>query len=123
MILRFLFIAERIFTNYNYNSNSTRFLSVRYGNVIASRGSFIPLWMDLIKENKCINVTSLECSRFLFTLDDAVDTVLNSIIHSLGGEVFIPKLDIYIISNTNNKKININILKKNLYICLIQATL
>jgi len=87
------FIAERIFTNYNYNSNSTKFLSVRYGNVIASRGSFIPLWMDLIKENKRINITSLECSRFLFTLDDAVDTVLNAIIHSLGGEVFIPQIN------------------------------
>ena len=46
------FIAERIFTNYDYNSTSTIFASVRYGNVIASRGSFIPLWMDLLSEGK-----------------------------------------------------------------------
>ena len=73
------FIAERIFTNFDYNSSSTTFASVRYGNVIASRGSFIPLWLSLIEDNKKIKVTSLECSRFLFTLEDAVDTVLSSL--------------------------------------------
>jgi len=87
------FIAERLFTNHDYNSNSTIFSSVRYGNVIASRGSFIPLWMDLIKENKPISVTSMDCTRFLFTLSDAVDTVLSSLHHSVGGEIFIPKIN------------------------------
>tara|TARA_Y100000593_G_scaffold53094_1_gene99462 strand:+ start:527 stop:1510 length:984 start_codon:yes stop_codon:yes gene_type:complete len=86
------FIAERIFTNYDYNSDSTIFSSVRYGNVIASRGSFIPVWMDLIKENKNFQVTSMDCTRFLFTLSDAVDTVLESLYHAQGGEVFIPKI-------------------------------
>ena len=86
------FIAERIFTNYDYNSNSTIFASVRYGNVIASRGSFIPLWMDLLNKGQGIKVTSMECTRFLFTLSDAVDTVLNSLFYAEGGEVFIPKI-------------------------------
>tara|TARA_R110000796_G_scaffold146087_1_gene262786 strand:- start:10550 stop:11542 length:993 start_codon:yes stop_codon:yes gene_type:complete len=86
------FIAERIFTNYDYNSNSTIFSSVRYGNVIASRGSFIPLWVDLLNKGQKIKVTSMECTRFLFTLTDAVDTVLNSLYYSEGGEVFIPKI-------------------------------
>ena len=89
------FIAERIFTNYDYNSTETVFSSVRYGNVIASRGSFIPLWMEMINDDKKIKVTSNEMTRFLFTLDDAVDTVLNSIYHSVGGEVFIPKINAY----------------------------
>ena len=93
------FIAERIFTNYDYNSNSTIFSSVRYGNVIASRGSFIPLWMDLLSNNEKITVTSLECTRFLFTLGDAVDTVLNSLYFSQGGEVFIPKINSFKIKN------------------------
>jgi FlaA1/EpsC-like NDP-sugar epimerase len=87
------FISERIFTNYDYNSTSTIFSSVRYGNVIASRGSFIPLWIDKIKNNKTIPLTSTEMTRFLFTLDDAVETVLQSLIHSIGGEVFIPQLN------------------------------
>ena len=86
------FIAERIFTNYDYNSDSTIFSSVRYGNVIASRGSFIPLWISQIAENGEITVTSKECSRFLFTLEDAVDTVLSALKHAEGGEVFIPKI-------------------------------
>jgi len=89
------FIAERLFTNYDYNSRSTIFSSVRYGNVIASRGSFIPLWLGLLRENKKINVTSLEMSRFLFTLEDAADTVFHALKHSEGGEVFIPQIPAY----------------------------
>jgi FlaA1/EpsC-like NDP-sugar epimerase len=93
------FIAERIFTNYDYNSDSTIFASVRYGNVIASRGSFIPLWVDLISQGKNIQVTSMECTRFLFTLNDAVDTVLNSLYFAQGGEVFIPKINSFKMKN------------------------
>ncbi len=86
------FIAERIFTNYDYTSKDTIFSSVRYGNVIASRGSFIPLWISLIEKEKPIMVTSLEMTRFLFTLEDAVNTVLNSVECAEGGEVFIPNI-------------------------------
>ncbi len=86
------FIAERMFTNYDYMSNETIFSSVRYGNVIASRGSFIPLWISMIKEGKPLMVTSLEMTRFLFTLSDAVDTVLSSVECAEGGEVFIPHI-------------------------------
>jgi FlaA1/EpsC-like NDP-sugar epimerase len=89
------FIAERIFTNFDYNSDSTIFASVRYGNVIASRGSFIPLWKNLIERRDLVKVTSMECSRFLFTLNDAVDTVLGALDSTQGGEVFIPKIKSY----------------------------
>jgi len=89
------FIAERIFTNFDYNSETTIFSSVRYGNVIASRGSFIPLWMEKVKNNEEIPITSFECSRFLFTLDDAVFTVLSALVKAQGGEVFIPKISSY----------------------------
>lgn len=87
------FMAERMFSNFDFNSHHTIFSSVRYGNVIASRGSFIPLWTGLIEQNQNINVTSLDCTRFLFTLDDAVNTVLSALVMSIGGEVFIPKFD------------------------------
>ena len=89
------FIAERIFTNYDYNSKSTIFSSVRYGNVIASRGSFIPLWLDMIKKGQTLRVTSEDMTRFLFTLDDAVEAVLGALKHSLGGEVFVPQINSY----------------------------
>lgn len=89
------FIAERIFTNYDYNSDSTIFASVRYGNVIASRGSFIPLWIDMINNGQVIKVTSEDMTRFLFTLDNAVDTVLGALEHAVGGEVFVPQINSY----------------------------
>lgn len=89
------FIAERIFTNYDYNSESTIFASVRYGNVIASRGSFVPLFMEWIEQNKTIKVTSKDMTRFLFTLDDAVDAVLGALNNAKGGEVFVPQINSY----------------------------
>jgi len=89
------FIAERIFTNYDYHSTSTIFASVRYGNVIASRGSFIPLWMDMISNDQTLKVTSEDMTRFLFTLDDAVNTVLGALENAIGGEVFVPQINSY----------------------------
>lgn len=89
------FIAERIFTNYDYQSRSTIFASVRYGNVIASRGSFIPLWIDMINKDEVLKVTSDDMTRFLFTLDDAVDTVLGALENAVGGEVFVPQINSY----------------------------
>jgi len=89
------FIAERIFTNYDYNSKSTIFASVRYGNVIASRGSFVPLFIEWIKQNKTITVTSDSMTRFLFTLNDAVDAVLGALDNAMGGEVFVPQINSY----------------------------
>lgn len=89
------FIAERVFTNFDYSSEHTIFSSVRYGNVLCSRGSFIPLWLSLLADNKNINVTSLDMTRFLFTINDAVETVLGAVKHSEGGEVFIPQIPSY----------------------------
>ena len=89
------FIAERIFTNYDYHSIDTIFSSVRYGNVIASRGSFVPLFMEWIKNDQTVKVTSKEMTRFLFTLDDAVDAVLGALKNAMGGEVFVPQINSY----------------------------
>lgn len=89
------FIAERIFTNYDYHSKSTVFAAVRYGNVIASRGSFIPLFMEKMNNDETIMITSEEMTRFLFTLGDAVDAVLGALDNSAGGEVFVPQIDSY----------------------------
>lgn len=111
------FTAERLFTNFDYNSTHTIFSSVRYGNVIASRGSFVPLWIDLLEKGEAINVTSLDCTRFLFTLEDAVNTVLSSLINSVGGEVFIPYFDSFdmqtvmdAIGKITNREVKFNII-------------
>lgn len=91
------FIAERVFSNFDYNSDSTIFASVRYGNVIASRGSFIPDWIKKIESGEEITITDPECTRFLFTLEDAVETVMTSMEVATGGEVFVPGLSSYTI--------------------------
>jgi len=85
------FIAERLFVDFN-TQNSTKFAAVRYGNVIASRGSFIPLWLAKAELNEPIAITDFGCSRFLFTLYDAANTVLKSLEVMQGGEVFVPLL-------------------------------
>ena len=88
-------LAEGIFTSENSKQDGTILSSVRYGNVIASRGSAIPLFLDLINQDKTIQITSTEMTRFFFTLDDAVDTVLHALDNAQGGEVFIPQISSY----------------------------
>lgn len=84
------FAGERLFTNYNFYSRRTIFLSVRYGNCIASRGSFIPDWINRLENNKEIPITDIKCSRFLFSLSDAVQFITSMIGIAEGGEVFVP---------------------------------
>lgn len=88
-------LAEGIFTSEDFKQDKTVLASVRYGNVIASRGSAIPLFLDLINNSKQIKLTSTSMTRFFFTLDDAVDTVMSSIDNAVGGEVFIPQINSY----------------------------
>lgn len=66
---------------------------VRYGNVIASRGSIIPLWMKMVKEGAAsLPITDTRMTRFWITLEQAVDFVINSFHRMRGGEIFIPKI-------------------------------
>lgn len=69
------------------------FSVVRYGNVLGSRGSIIPLWKDKIKEGaKEIPVTSLDMTRFWITIDEAVNFVIHTFDRMRGGEIFVPKV-------------------------------
>ena len=63
----------------------------RYGNVMASRGSVIPLWVDQIKNGAPITVTDPEMTRFMMTLDDAVDLVIYAWEHGRNGDLFVQK--------------------------------
>jgi len=69
----------------------TTICCTRYGNVMASRGSVIPLWIDQIKAAKDITVTDPNMTRFMMTLDDAVDLVLYAFQHGESGDLFVQK--------------------------------
>jgi UDP-glucose 4-epimerase len=70
---------------------STVICATRYGNVMASRGSVIPLWIEQIKANKKITITDPNMTRFMMTLDDAVNLVLYAFEHGQNGDLFIQK--------------------------------
>lgn len=71
--------------------NDTVLCLTRYGNVMASRGSVIPLFLDQIKEGKPITITNPDMTRFMMTLEDAVDLVLYAFEHGEQGDLFVQK--------------------------------
>ena len=73
------------------NNSSTIFNVTRYGNVMASRGSVIPLFIKQIKENKNLTITNPNMTRFMMTLDDAVDLVLYAFNNGNQGDLFVQK--------------------------------
>ncbi|OGW24273.1 MAG: polysaccharide biosynthesis protein [Nitrospirae bacterium GWB2_47_37] len=83
-------IQERIFTAANILNPKTRFICVRYGNVLASRGSVIPLFHDQIKNGGPVTITVPEMTRFLLSLDQAVDTVFAALREAKRGETYVP---------------------------------
>jgi len=72
-------------------SGKTVLVGTRYGNVMASRGSVIPLFYDQIKSKKDITVTNPEMTRFMMTLEDAVDLVLYAFKYGNSGDIFVQK--------------------------------
>lgn len=84
-------IQERIYISANILIKSTRFICIRYGNVLASRGSVIPLFHDQIKIGGPVTITDSKMTRFLLSLDDAVNTVITALECAQKGEIYIPK--------------------------------
>lgn len=85
-------LQERILIEANRDCPDTILTCVRYGNVIASRGSIIPLFVEQIRKNQPLTVTLPEMTRFLLSLDRAVDTVFAAIREGFRGETFVPKV-------------------------------
>ncbi len=75
----------------NLNGTNTVFCGTRYGNVMASRGSVIPLFVKQIKSGKPLTITDPEMTRYMMTLDDAVDLVLFAFEHGNSGDIFVQK--------------------------------
>ena len=87
--------SDKLFVSANniVGDKPTRFSVVRYGNVVGSRGSVVPLFKQLVKEGKKkIPITHKDMTRFWITLDMGVDFVLKSFERMHGGEIFVPKL-------------------------------
>lgn len=85
-------LQERVLIEANRDCPNTRIMCVRYGNVIASRGSIVPLFVEQIRKNQPITITLEEMTRFLLSLNKAVDTVFAAINDGMRGETFVPKV-------------------------------
>ena len=84
-------MMEKVFVAKSRISGKTEIVGTRYGNVMGSRGSVIPLFYDQIKSNKPITVTDPEMTRFLMTLEDAVDLVIYAFKNGKSGDIFVQK--------------------------------
>lgn len=83
-------LQERVFISANVLNKSTRFACVRYGNVLASRGSVIPLFHHQIKNGGPVTITVPNMTRFLLSLNQAVDTVFAALQGANPGDIYIP---------------------------------
>jgi UDP-N-acetylglucosamine 4,6-dehydratase len=75
----------------NLNDSGTTFCGTRYGNVMASRGSVIPLFIEQIKKEEPLSVTDPNMTRFMMTLEDAVNLVIYGFKHGKNGDIFVQK--------------------------------
>jgi FlaA1/EpsC-like NDP-sugar epimerase len=85
-------LQERILLGANLQSPETRFIVARYGNVLASRGSVIPVFREQIDHGGPVTVTTPEMTRFLLSLDEAVDTVFAALRSARAGETYVPRV-------------------------------
>jgi FlaA1/EpsC-like NDP-sugar epimerase len=85
-------LQERILLDANLHSDGTRLVAARYGNVIASRGSVVPLFREQIARGGPLTLTAPEMTRFLLSLDEAVDVVFAALQTAHPGETYIPRV-------------------------------
>ena len=85
-------IQERIFARANLDSGGVRYVLARYGNVLASRGSVIPLFHGQIASGGPVTITHNEMTRFLLSLNQAVDLILTAVRDARPGETYIPRV-------------------------------
>jgi FlaA1/EpsC-like NDP-sugar epimerase len=84
-------LQEKLILSDEITKDKTKFCCVRYGNVLGSRGSVIPLWDKRLDQNKPLPITHPDMTRFMLTLSQAIDLVFYSLKNSKGGEIFVKK--------------------------------
>lgn len=84
-------MMEKVVTAKSRTTNKTMICCTRYGNVLCSRGSVVPLWIDQIKNGNPITLTEPKMTRFIMSLEEAVDLVLFAFEHGEGGDIFVKK--------------------------------
>lgn len=92
-------VQERIFLSANLRCPQTSFVMARYGNVLASRGSVVPLFIDQIKNGGPVTITDNRMTRFLLSLEQAVDTVIAALTICEGGDILIPRIPAALITD------------------------
>jgi UDP-N-acetylglucosamine 4,6-dehydratase/5-epimerase len=100
-------MMEKVTVAKSRNAGNTKISVTRYGNVMASRGSVIPLFVDQIKQGKKITITDPNMTRFMMTLEDAVDLVLYAFENGRNGDIFVQKAPATTISNLTNALIQL----------------
>ena len=104
-------LMEKLFVtanNYlNPQKHTTKFIAVRYGNVLGSSGSVVPLFVEQIKNKKKITITDYQMTRFSITMDEALDFILKATEHGQGSEIFVPKIRAYTIFDIKKTLIEI----------------
>jgi len=90
-------VSDKLFISANNikGNRDLRFSVVRYGNVMGSRGSVIPFFINKAKEGNILPITHKEMTRFNISLEDGVEMVMWAIENALGGEIFVPKIPSY----------------------------
>jgi len=97
-------LMERLFVSANYYKgfHKTKFLCVRYGNVLGSRGSLVPKLTQQIKNGKKITITNPNMTRFNITMVQALQLIIHALENGSGGEIFVPKLKAYKVGDMKN---------------------
>ena len=90
---------EKLFVSANNYLNEerhpTKFIAVRYGNVLGSSGSVVPKFIEQIRKKQQVTTTDSNMTRFSITMDEALDFILNALYYGRGSEIFVPEIRAY----------------------------
>ena len=102
-------LMERLFVSANFykGTHKIKFVCVRYGNVMGSRGSVIPIFVNQIKSGKKITITDPNMTRFNISMNEALDLIFRALENGKGGEVFVPKLKAYRVGDIKDAVIEV----------------